>query len=109
MRCCSRSRGASCVVHVAPPLLDSTLALMAIAFPTAGASITAIRTHKDYLRNSMRSAEMVRHLKELKDRIMRVEGRESFLRLVGEVEQTMLHENEDWRVVVRFHIPELPA
>ena len=97
------------VVHIGPQLLHSILALLAIACPAAAGGTTAIRTHRDYLRNSMRSAEMVRHLKELEDRITRAEDRETLLRLVAEIEQTMLHENEDWRVVVRFHIPELPA
>lgn len=97
------------VVNIGPHLLESTLAFMAIIFPALAASITAVRTHRDHLRNSMRSAEMVAHLKELKDEMMVVEDLDSLHRLLKEIEQTMLHENEDWRVVVRFHEPELPA
>jgi hypothetical protein len=37
------------------------------------------------------------------------QDRELLLRLVAEADQTMVHENEDWHVVVRFHIPELPV
>lgn len=52
---------------------------------------------------------MVRHLKELKDKMVRVQDYDGFLGLVKETEETMLHENEDWRVVVRFHSPEVPV
>jgi hypothetical protein len=100
------------VLHIAGVghhMLGNGLALMAIVLPAIGASISAIRIHRDYLRNSMRSAEMVRHLTELGERIKLVNDKESLLQAVTETEQTMLHENEDWRVVVRFNIPELPV
>ena len=97
------------IMDIGSHLLGSILAFMAIVFPAIGASITAIRTHRDYLRNSMRSTEMVRHLKELKGEMMLVQDRDNLLRLLRETEETMLHENEDWRVVVRFHMPEVPT
>jgi hypothetical protein len=31
----------------------------------------------------------------------------TFIDSMREAEETMLHENEDWRVVVRFHTPEI--
>jgi len=46
---------------------------------------------------------MVRHLKELKDKVVQVQDYDGFLGLVKETEETMLHENEDWRVVVGVH------
>jgi len=94
------------VASVGPHLLGTFFAFMAIVLPAIAASITAIRTHRDYLRNSMRSAEMVRHLKEIKGRMMLSKDHNSFLEPLKEAEETMLHENEDWRVVVRFHTPE---
>lgn len=97
------------VIDIVPHFFGLVLGFLIVGLPTTAASITAIRTHRDYLRNSMRSAEMVNHLKELKDQMMRVRKREDLLRLIAETEQTMLHENEDWRVVVRFHVPELPV
>ncbi len=95
------------IMDISPQLFEGFLSLMAIMLPATAGTITAIRTHRDYLRNSMRSAEMVRHLRELKGRLMTAQDRESFAGLVRESEETMLHENEDWRVVVRFHIPEV--
>lgn len=97
------------VINVFLHLPGSVFVLLAIVFPATAGSITAIRTHRDYLRNSMRSAEMVRYLTELKERMIRAQDRESFLQLVQKTEETMLHENEDWHVVVRFKTPELPA
>lgn len=100
------------ILHVAdfaPHTPEKALAAMVIAFPAAAASLAGIRTHGDYLRKSMRSAEMAGHLREIKDRMAREKERESFLKLVSETEEMMLRENEDWRVTVRFHTPELPV
>ncbi|MBM4447152.1 MAG: hypothetical protein FJ023_07360 [Chloroflexi bacterium] len=94
------------ISNLGPDLLGIFFAFMAIVLPAIAATITAIRMHRDYLRNSMRSAEMVRHLTELKDRMMLSQDYNSFLESLKEAEETMLHENEDWRVVVRFHTPE---
>ena len=94
------------VLNVGPQFMKTAFAFMAVIFPALAASITAVRTHRDYLRNSMRSAEMVLHLKEYKDKMSRAQNRDEFLGLVKETEETMLHENEDWRVVVRFHTIE---
>lgn len=100
------------ILHVAdfaPDSLEKALAAMVIAFPAAAASLAGIRTHGDYLRKSMRSAEMAGHLREIKDRMEREKEREGFLKLVSETEEMMLRENEDWRVTVRFRTPELPV
>jgi hypothetical protein len=97
------------VVHFGPRSFELALAFLVIALPATGAGITAIRTHRDYLRKSMRAEEMAAHLRELKYQMGRVTESRAFQHLIAETEQTMLHENEDWRVVVRFHTPELPV
>jgi hypothetical protein len=94
------------VARLGPHTLEMVFAFLAVVFPAIAATITAIRTHRDYLRTSMRSGEMARQLKELKEKILQVHRPEEFLALVKEIEETMLHENEDWRVIVRFHIME---
>jgi len=94
------------VLNVGPEFLKTALVFLAVIFPAVAASISAVRTHRDYLRNSMRSAEMAGHLKELKDKMSRAQNRDELLGLVKETEETMLHENEDWRVVMRFHTIE---
>jgi len=94
------------VLNAGPLSLKTAWAFMAVIFPALAASITAIRTHRDYLRNSMRSAEMARHLEELKNKVMKLKDYRGFAALVKETEETMLHENEDWHVVVRFQTIE---
>ena len=59
--------------------------------------------------NSCRNTEMVRHLKEIREQIMIAQNPESFLPRVREAEETMLHGNEGWCVVMRFHELEPPA
>ena len=81
----------------------NVLAFVAIVSPAVGAALGALRTHREYLRNASRSAEMARHLEELKAKMKAADSPERFLPLMREAEETMLHENEDWRVVVRFH------
>jgi hypothetical protein len=85
-----------------------TFALMASVSPAVAASITAIRTHRDYMRNSRLSAGMVRYLKEMKVQIEKATDHEDFLGLVKEIEETMQHENQEWRVEIRFHRPAVP-
>lgn len=97
------------ILHTGPDLLNRLFLFMAIVFPALAGALGAIRTHREYLRNAMRSTEMVRHLEELKEQMIEAKTIENFLHLVREAEETMLHENEDWRVVVRFHELEPPA
>jgi hypothetical protein len=91
------------VLQVGPDLFHRLSAFMAIVFPAIAGALGAIRIQREYLRNAKRSTEMVRHLEEIKEQMRTAQNLESFLPLVCEVEDTMLHENEDWRVVVRFH------
>jgi hypothetical protein len=97
------------IANVGSQSWEKVFSFMAIVFPAVAASITAIRMQRDYLRNAMRSAEMVRHLTELKDKMLMAPDYDSFVRLLKETEETMLHENEDWRIIVKFHMPEVPV
>jgi uncharacterized phage-like protein YoqJ len=97
------------VFHLGPYFFNHILAFTVIVFPAIAGAIAAIRTHREYLRNAKRSNEMVRHLEELKYEMVHAEDLKNFLPLVREAEETMLHENEDWRVIVRFHELEPPA
>lgn len=97
------------VFHVGTDIVHRSFALIGIAFPAIAGALGAIRTHREYLRNAKRSSEMQHHLEELKGQMMAAESLESFYPLVREAEETMLHENEDWRVAVRFHILETPV
>ena len=89
--------------------LGRILLFLAIVFPAVAASLGAVRTHREYLRNAQRSQEMVLHLAGLKARMKEARDPGSFFPLVREAEEIMLQENADWRVVVRFHELEPPA
>lgn len=90
-------------LHVGPGWLQKTSLFLAIASPILAGSLAAVRTHREYDRNSKRSAEMALHLESLAEPMERADSREELIAIVKEIEETMLHENEDWRVVVRFH------
>ena len=88
---------------------DQILSFFAIALPAFGGAIGAIRTHREYLKNARRSEEMARYLQELQDQMLAARSAEEFRKVVRDVEEAMLHENQDWRVIVRFHELEPPA
>ncbi len=97
------------VFHLGSYIFNHILAFAVIVFPAIAGAIAAIRTHREYLRNAKRSNEMVHHLEELKYEMFHAQNLKNFLPLVRQAEETMLHENEDWRVIVRFHQLEPPA
>jgi hypothetical protein len=90
-------------LHLGGERFGPVLSFVAVVFPVIGGAIGAMRMHREYHRNSQRSAEMARHLTELKGEIDAVQDMKALLQLVRETEETMLHENEDWRVIFRFH------
>ena len=97
------------VIGFGPSLFENLLGLLGIALLATAGGIAAIRTHRDYLRNSMRSDEMAYYLTVLKDQMSSAEDHESLLRIVTKTEETMLLENEDWHVVVLFQEYGLPV
>ena len=92
-----------------PEWLVDPFSLVSIALPAVGASIAAIRGHQELHRNSLRAEEMVRHLTEIRGHIEAAPTTRSLLGALEEAEQTMVNENADWRVVVRFHELEPPS
>ena len=91
------------VVHAGSAPVLKVLSFLAIAAPAAAGGLGALRAHREFQRNARRSAEMARHLEDIARRMEASRGRDEFLSLVRETEEVMLHENADWRVVVRFH------
>jgi hypothetical protein len=49
---------------------------------------------------------MVINLEELKNAMNEAADRDTFLDCVREADETMLYENEDWRVVIRYRANE---
>jgi len=86
--------------------LNHLFTWLAIVFPAGAAGVSAIRNQRERKKISHRSAEMARNLKELKDSMTDTDDRDTFLALVREADETMLYENEDWRVVIRYRANE---
>ena len=80
---------------------------LAIGLPAIASSIAAIRTYREYSRNSARSSQMETELRRIAQQVSGIASYEDFARWIKEIEQIMLHENEDWRVAVGFHNLEI--
>lgn len=108
---------AAAVLHFIPSNLipsdadvwSTTLSMVTISFPAFGGALAAIRAHREFRRNAERSAEMVNHLTELRDRMARAQNRDDLLAIVEEAQDIMAHEHADWRILVRFHRLETPG
>jgi hypothetical protein len=92
-------------LHVRLPL-NLVFTWLAIVLPALAAAVSAIRNQREHEKISRRSGEMVHHLEELKSAMNEAADRDTFLECVREADETMLYENEDWRVVVRFRANE---
>lgn len=90
------------VLQIGPFLFLCMVAFIINAFPSFGATLGAIRTHRELLKNSKRSEEMVRQLYELKEQLLSAENLSIFFHVVREAEQTILRETDDWHIVVKF-------
>lgn len=100
------------VLHVGvtgPHWTHPLLSFVAMVLPAIGSALTAVRTHREYHRIAHRSTEMVRHLLELREHVQATESIAGLRALLREVAAAMLHENDDWRVVVRLRPAELPV
>jgi hypothetical protein len=81
--------------------------LLAIALPALGAAISAIRTQREYSRNSERFGRMAHYLEGISTRLKTAQDMDTVRRIAAEAEDLMLDENRDWFLVMRFHPIEL--
>jgi hypothetical protein len=95
--------------HASPGSLSwaTLLVLLAIALPALGAAISAIRTQREYSRNSERFGRMAQYLEGISARLETAPDMKTVRAIAAEAEDLMLDENRDWFVVMRFHPIEL--
>jgi hypothetical protein len=79
----------------------NTLTLLSLVLPALGATIGAIRSHREYKRLAMRSRKMAHELRELKKVFTlitpgKLEG------LLRGTEQVMIEESRDWLALMTF-------
>ena len=95
--------------HASPGSLSwpTLFVLLAIALPALGAAISAIRTQREYSRNSERFGRMAHYLEGISTRLKTAPDMDTVREIAAEAEDLMLDENRDWFVVMRFHPIEL--
>jgi hypothetical protein len=81
--------------------IEKLLTFVAIAFPALAGAIFALRSHREHLRLERRSANMVPRLKHLKRLILHTFDLPSFEHVLRETESVMLHEAQDWLMLMR--------
>ena len=74
----------------------------AIALPTFGSSLGAIRTHREYSRLAKRSENMADALEELLQEHDKVDSMNDLKRLVDQTQELMLREAQDWLGLMKF-------
>lgn len=85
--------------NITLPLL---LACLTITLPAFGAAVGAIRVQREYMRNSERYSHLVRHLTSLNNSLRHAENLSDLCELLDEMNEIMLREQQDWRIIFRF-------
>jgi nucleoside 2-deoxyribosyltransferase len=74
----------------------------AISLPALGASLGAIRNHREYSRIEKRSENMVTLLEELLKESENVKSMNDLKNLLDNIEEAILHESQDWLMLMKF-------
>lgn len=82
--------------------LERALTFSAIVLPGIGASVGGFRAHREYSRLARRSEQMVPALKGLSAALGRVRSPAELEAVLGQIEQLMLVETEDWLMLMRL-------
>ncbi len=80
--------------------LEEFLTLFALVIPPVAAALDGIRNQRGYSRNAMRSEGMIHTLEELQRRIEDVKTPEHLKQFLRETDRVMLHENQDWMMLM---------
>ena len=77
-------------------LVESVSTFIAISFPALGASLGAIRIHREYSRLERQSADMVEQLKALKHKCDEISSQQGFAEFLVKAQEKMLHDVQGW-------------
>ena len=75
---------------------------LAISLPALGASLGAIRNHREYSRISKRSENMVALLEDYRDECENVNSMDDLKTILENMEESMLHDTQDWLMLMKF-------
>jgi len=76
--------------------------LAAISLPAFGASIGAIRNHREYSRIGKRSENIYNLLKELLEECDNVKSMDDLTSILNKLKEEILHESQDWLMLMKF-------
>ncbi|NUN08628.1 MAG: hypothetical protein HUU54_05570 [Ignavibacteriaceae bacterium] len=75
---------------------------LAISLPAFGASVGAIRNHREYARLSRRSKNMCQTLEYLKDECSKIKTNDELKLWLKKAEKIMLRESQDWLMLMKY-------
>ncbi|MFO7967402.1 MAG: SLATT domain-containing protein [Archaeoglobaceae archaeon] len=81
------------------PHLFNVLTSAVIILPAIAASLAGIRHQREYKINAERYNNMGHHLTSARRQIIRADNRRSLVHVLERVNNLLLHENQDWRIV----------
>jgi hypothetical protein len=81
--------------------IHSALSLVAILFPALAAALVGIQVQREHHRLSMRSASFAKQIERLTGRMRTAVTRERFTALLGDADELMLRESQDWLMLMR--------
>lgn len=84
------------------PWISDYIIFAAITLPALGASLEAIRNHREYARTADRSEKMVKALNELLKESESVKSLNELENYLSKIENVMLSENQDWIELMKF-------
>ena len=85
-----------------PSLAAAITTFIAISFPAVGASLGAIRIHREYSRLEKQSAEMVHHLEILKEESEDISSQQEFSKFLVRIQEKMLRDVQGWHTLMEL-------
>ena len=82
--------------------VDRALAFIALLFPAIAASLAGMEAHREHLRLEKRSSNMAPQLERLKLQMASATDAARFENLLQQFDELMLHEAQDWLMLMRF-------
>jgi hypothetical protein len=88
------------------PLVETIATFIAISFPALGASLGAIRIHREYSRLEHQSADMVKQLEWLKREYDEISTQHEFSAFLVKTQEKMLRDVQGWLTLMELIILE---
>lgn len=91
------------------PQFSTEQILLAIALPAIGSALAGIEAFRDFDRLEARYSVLPSHLEEYATFAQSYNTMEELQKVVDDADEAMFREQQDWRILVRFHKIKTPA